>query len=237
VKQLAGARALTRALFLSAAIHVLVIGTLPAAPEGRVGPLSLSSRIDARLGFPESPAPEQDPLPAAIGAPTEVPEQVQPDRSPALSSRHDEGVVQTQPHPFASAAGPNDRTASRPSGSIVPDELLTLRPVPVRIAELDTRELRKIPAAGRIILDLTVRTNGRVSNVLVVFCDLPGPYLAHAMKTFTEATYRPGEVLGDAVDSRLRVEISVLDGVPSIVEQAPALVPAPLLPMQPPTNR
>lgn len=167
---------------------------------------------EAAISGHETPAADAEVMPDAGTTPLETPLDDRRDVPPDTQAREGDDA--------AAAA------AARRAGSIIPDELLTRRPQPIRVAELDTPHLRNIPAAGRIILDLTVRRTGRVSNVLVVYCDLPGPYLAHAMKSFLEATYAPGELLGEAVDATLRVEISVRDGVPTIVEGAQTGAPA-----------
>lgn len=130
------------------------------------------------------------------------------------SVSRESGIFYPPPGTAPDLARPNAPIAA---GEIVPDELLTRRPRIVRVNNLNTPELRQIPASGRLILELTVRKTGLVSNVLVVHNELPGPYLAHAMNAFTYASYAPGEMAGAVVDSKLRVEVAVSEGGPAVV--------------------
>lgn len=207
-----GARAFARALFFSLVAHGTLFALLPGVPGSSIGMPSPFLPLEATLAPAAKPVHEEPPGVKAVERAPEpqgtasVPEAARPSRGPARQGPNVEPDFGGAP-----------KHAPLAAGDIVPDDLLTVRPQVLNMIRLDTPELRRVPASGRLVLELTVRKNGRVSNVLVVHNELPGPYLAHAMNAFTHATYSPGQLGDVAVDSRLRVEIEVAEGGAAVV--------------------
>lgn len=81
---------------------------------------------------------------------------------------------------------------------------------PEAIGEVPLAYPAELPAVtrSRVVLSLLIDEQGRVDQVLVENTDAPGEFEQLASHAFAGARFRPGMRAGEAVKSRLRVEVT-----------------------------
>ena len=93
-----------------------------------------------------------------------------------------------------------------------PTTLLTARPQPLGVADLDPPRLRPIVASGKIRLTLWIDPSGDVSRIAVDATDLPQNFVRIAIAAFEQLRFRPGELNGQKVGVIMRIEVTYDDG-------------------------
>lgn len=64
---------------------------------------------------------------------------------------------------------------------------------------------------GRIVIELLVNSGGLVDDVIVIIAEVPVDVLNSTVRTFRGATYMPGQLNGQAVNSKIRIEVRFSD--------------------------
>jgi hypothetical protein len=136
--------------------------------------------------------------------------------------------IPVQPQPPASAPAPASATVSLPvSGSpwfdeeaYLPRPKLTVPPVAQQAVLLSWPE-QDAPPAGQYVgvLSLFIDEFGAVQRVRVEGDDLPAPLRERARAAFAGLRFSPGQVQGQEVKSRIRVEVR-FDADPRMVRGA-----------------
>ena len=93
-----------------------------------------------------------------------------------------------------------------------PTDQLTARPQLVEATELDTPEIKPILASGRVVMKLWINDRGEVVEAEIEKSDLPEAFGRSAVAVFRRMRFTPGQRLGKAVGTVMRIEISYDDG-------------------------
>lgn len=93
-----------------------------------------------------------------------------------------------------------------------PTDQLTARPQLVETTELDTPEIKPIVASGKIVMKLWINNLGEVVEAEIEKSDLPETFGRSAVSVFRRMRFTPGQRLGKAVGTVMRIEISYDDG-------------------------
>jgi protein TonB len=199
---------------LSAAGHVLLLAAV-ASPEVRVSGLAQAgrrsvSRIEVRL-VTEARAPGER---AAVMAPS-----TQASEPPARLSAKANPASAPAVHGEAAVAAPTGEVSSAASGAVsvsaasaetgyVPRPLLTI--APVAKAPVDIVMPSGVVEVGRRVgvLVLYIDEQGRVRRIEAEPPLLPPAMERAAREAFAAARFSPGQVDGQVVKSRIRVEVT-----------------------------
>lgn len=203
-----GSGALRFPLTCSCVIHLLVLfvpalGTpgrfvAPAAPQGLRTPSGLSVTL---VPFHSLRAEERPP--AALRAAAAEPPAAGPAQKP-------EPPAKERPRPGTGADGGSDLLAL-PSVIYYPTSLLTVRPQPLAIADLDPPPLQPIIASGKIVLTLWIDPQGRTAKVTMESTSLPGVFVSTAVAAFDGLRFKPGEINQQKVGAVMRIEVTYDD--------------------------
>lgn len=105
---------------------------------------------------------------------------------------------------------------------------LTKKPRVIRdLASRDPRELAGRPESGRLLAELCIEEDGRVSKVRILESDLPQLFTEVTERNFGEVLFAPGEIDGNVVRSAMRIEVRFAPPVPVAAPAAIERVPLP----------
>lgn len=90
---------------------------------------------------------------------------------------------------------------------------LTTPPSVITLGSLDSKAPDTEGKSGRLVFEILINENGRAALVQPIVVDAPEHYRAYATAVFLDAHYRPGEILGKPVKSRIKIEVTIQDGV------------------------
>jgi TonB family protein len=146
--------------------------------------------------------------------------------APAPSPRPDQAAAELQPTPPAELVAAAPASASLPLPTIglvlpgidsdddyAPRALLTLPPTPIDTVVIDYPPIADDHGLHASELTLFIDEAGRVARVRVEGAALPAALEEAARRAFLNARFRAGEVSGQAVKSRIRIEV-VFDSRP-----------------------
>lgn len=93
---------------------------------------------------------------------------------------------------------------------------LTKRPQPTSEAKLDTPEISKIIAAGKVILQIWVDEFGDVVDVELEKSELPDAFSRVVVEAFKSLRFTPGERYGRRVGVVMKIEVNYEDSASSV---------------------
>jgi hypothetical protein len=204
-----GSPALRSCVALSVAMHVLLLSQLVQSPReatlaGAQQP-SLSGRLIATPSQPAAAPPVLVPSPTSA-APAPVRREIA--ARPERATRADPPPnSQAQSHASPEAPTPSESTAPADDGYI-PRPLLTQGPVALTTVLIESPASQAPSGRYMGVLSLFIDEEGRVREVRGEQPSLPPEMEEAARAAFLQARFKPGELDGRIVRSRLRVEVS-----------------------------
>lgn len=198
-------------------------GARPLAWHMRIEPAPRPSVTTAGLASSTQATHTTPPLAAETQTPTETasPDTTWPDSLPDVID-----TPETQPEPLPEVpvqasmeAVPSDQPIGAGLADIegnseyIPRPQLSVPPVAQAPLILAAPEGQFEPQRITGILSLYIDENGRVHHVLAHGERMPTPFEEAARQAFMAMTFRPGQLNGQAVKSRIRVEV-VFDNTP-----------------------
>lgn len=205
-------------LSLSVAAHALVLtglqpsgqhrpkhGAPPGAPSMQVRTMALGSATPPSTTH-LTPTPQTE-------APTHASDLTEPSHDEAEMATTDE----PQPTQASDPAQALDTDASplppRPYAEYIPRPQLSVAPIPRVPILIAPPEGDKELARRVVVLSLYIDESGHVRHIEADDNDMPPAYVQAARAAFMAATFSPGQLEGQQVKSRTRVEV-VFDNTP-----------------------
>lgn len=203
------------ALWISLGLHAMVIALVQVVPVAETG--SRASVIEARL-VPVLVGDRVVPVPAdALAALADL-----TDANPAADAIGMTPVIaQPQPalpEPVASLPPHPDRTPTPPLPALVVTSAVDLTYYSAREVDVLPRAQRdimpvfpqdagRLQLSGKVVLQLKLEADGRVSAIEVISADPPGVFDEAALQAFRDARFEPGMKQGRPVRMVVRVPV------------------------------
>lgn len=222
------------AMWISLGLHAAVIALVQVAPPGAtstgeqviearlVSTHAAPAAVEALPVAPETETPENVPQKVPLLAPSETAEALPvakpvpvPSAEPASPAPAQPSAVAQSP---ASAPVASVPAAAAPAPATAITSSVDLTYYNARDLDVQPRALRKIEPAypeeadrqqlsGRVVLQLKLETDGRVSDVDVVSAAPPGSFEDSAVKAFRDARFSSAQKNGQPVRALVLIEV------------------------------
>lgn len=200
---------------LSVAAHALVLTGLQPSGQHRPkhGPSSAPSMQVRTMALRSVTPPEHlTPTPQAE-APTHVPDLTAPSHDEAEMVTTDEPQPTRASDPAQALDTDTSPLPPKPYAEYIPRPQLSVAPIPRVPILIAPPEGDKEPARRVVVLSLYIDESGNVRHIEADDNDMPPAYVQAARAAFMAATFSPGQLDGQQVKSRTRVEV-VFDNTP-----------------------
>ncbi|MBI5927513.1 MAG: hypothetical protein HY836_18155 [Aquabacterium sp.] len=201
---------------LSVAAHALVLtGLQPSGqhrPKNGAPPGSPSMQVRTMAWGSAAPATHLTPTPQPE-APAQEPDLTEPPHDEADMATTDEPPPDQSSDPAQALDTDTSPLPPKPYAEYIPRPQLSVAPIPRVPILIAPPEGDKEPARRVVVLSLYIDESGHVRHIEADDNDMPPAYVQAARAAFMTATFSPGQLEGQQVKSRTRVEV-VFDNTP-----------------------
>lgn len=216
-------RRLLPALIISLAAHLVLLNIPVSGFSGTAGRKLILGGLNVSIR-------ERDT--SATQAASTISAQTRPSAPDAAPS------ARVRPQGMAPPTRPNAGGVSNCSPLLAyhPPNRLTKKPKVVRdLASRDPQELYGRPESGRLVAQLCIEADGRVSQVNIAESDLPQVFGEVVARNFGDVLFTPGEIDGQPVRSTVRIEVRFAPPTgalaPAAIERVPLAEDTAVTPM------